>query len=524
MEIQEYIREELSERKKASFADEDGGATTKGRKRKRNDAIDRNIPLCATKGFVSVADLLVKQKKKKKKVKTRRFDDNLADDDSTDMELETNLMDTGCRVSTPAIVDKSSKSKDSVRRTSTMNDGVRGMNLNRKKKEKRSKSPVVDELDHQSKDTPTDTAFELDDAVPDQSTTPPSYLKSDSHSKSKPVIPGGPPNSTIPSTRRTPLGIQSRQLTELSTSPLSPHLKSPVLDHPSKQKEDDDELPVYQRDPSPSQHSVVVGDDQDLSWLLDEEDEPIIRIVSSPPAVQAVRRNSQRDHRIDGAAVASSPKSECSDVQMPPPDGYSLDMQQSPSWFSDVDMPEASFVVRPVGKRVQKRHPSAVLDTPPPPTYPARCRLMRRDTEIPPRPATPPRPRKRKPIISIRHNPWLDGEAGHSGGEVSEGSSHSEEDVESESDRQFLKDMPTTQVSPSYDQLRIYRQSLLSQHPGMQDGPMFANKPLRRGALRAQEDSRRRLMVSSSPRESDVPDEYALGSFVVPDDADLSFE
>lgn len=129
-------------------------------------------------------------------------------------------------------------------------------------------------------------------------------------------------------------------------------------------------------------------------------------------------------------------------------------------------------------------------------------------------------------MVSIRHNPWLDGEAEHSGDEVTDGSSHSEDDVESESDRQFLKDMPDTQVSPSYDQFQVYRRSLLTQPPQTQSLPVFANQPVRRGAfMTAREHSRCQTMVSSSPpREGDEPDEYVFGSFVVADDADLSFD
>jgi len=51
-------------------------------------------------------------------------------------------------------------------------------------------------------------------------------------------------------------------------------------------------------------------------------------------------------------------------------------------------------------------------------------RLMRRmDTEIIPRALTPPLHlwNRKKPLISIRHNPWLDREAEHSGDEVSDG-------------------------------------------------------------------------------------------------------
>ena len=98
--------------------------------------------------------------------------------------------------------------------------------------------------------------------------------------------------------------------------------------------------------------------------------------------------------------------------------------------------------------------------------------------------------------------------------------------MESDSDRQFLKDIADTQVSPSYDQTLAYRQSLFTQAPGLVNAPAFANRPVRGGGfVTAGEHSRRRPMVSSSPpREDFEPDEYVFGSFVVEDDADLSFE
>jgi ATP-dependent DNA helicase MPH1 len=149
---------------------------------------------------------------------------------------------------------------------------------------------------------------------------------------------------------------------------------------------------------------------------------------------------------------------------------------------------------------------------PPPPR-----RLKRRETDHISWGPSPPHKRS-KGKISIRHNPWVDGEAAHSGDDASEGSSHSEDDVESESDRQFIKDI-ATQVSPSYDQSVVYQHGLLTQAP--RGGPAFTTRPLRRGAY-ARDSAQRRPGVSSSPpREDDLPDEYAIGSFIVDDDEDI---
>ncbi|KAG1825809.1 uncharacterized protein BJ212DRAFT_1316293, partial [Suillus subaureus] len=111
----------------------------------------------------------------------------------------------------------------------------------------------------------------------------------------------------------------------------------------------------------------------------------------------------------------------------------------------------------------------------------------------------------------MRHNPWLDGEAAHSGDEASEGLSHSEDDVESDSDRQFIKDIANTQVSLSYDQSLAYRRGLPTQAPP--EGPTFATRPVRREVYTRRESAERRALVVKFSRT--WPNEYAIGSFVI---------
>ncbi|KAG9314659.1 hypothetical protein JVU11DRAFT_5464 [Chiua virens] len=257
---------------------------------------------------------------------------------------------------------------------------------------------------------------------------------------------------------------------------------------------------------------------EDIAWLLDEDEDPDMQILSSSPACPKMMCSTPRSRRL-----AESIDQEVKPVRLmkSPLRNKSPSTPcrfTRPSHVHTPEIPEGSFAVRPAGRR--RIAPTETSETPAVRT-PLR-RLRRNDTEIVSRTSTPPLQPKRQPPLSIRHNPWLDGEAAHSGDEESAGSSHSEEDVESESDRQFLKDIPDTQVSPSYDQTLAYRRSLLTQAPGEVDGPVFASKPVRRGEfVAAREHSRRRLMVSSSPpREDFEPDEYAIGSFVVADDAD----
>ncbi|KIJ68754.1 hypothetical protein HYDPIDRAFT_106998 [Hydnomerulius pinastri MD-312] len=603
MEIEEYVREE-SRRKKAAIVAEDGGSPAKGKKRKRNDDIERNIPAGASTGFVSVAELLVK---KKKKVKTREFDAVLADDDSTDIELEGNLLDTRRTASTSNTADSSSK-KVSLRKSRTMaaEKPKRKASTARKKGKERAPEPLTaSQLSRKGNDDDDDMDIEqgishaLHRESPVRSTFPktirspsprywsssPDLLVADTRQEgrtagaktatkspaSKPSPRRGMPgtyrpgsttsddpilfeNPTTPSAWSSSPRKISTEVIELTSSPSpsrspSPKRRIPTVDihsdSPGSSKgKGKERAPSYHDSMSPAAVPPAIDDgNYDIGWLLDDDDDLNIRILSSSPVVP--KCSAPQLHPVEDDSVLEIDDSvvEVVDVNhvSPPPQRnpwHASDMappvlphrvaQPSPGWSSDLEIPEASFAVRPAGKRrIVTAEPS---DTVPDLPSPSLRRLKRKDTEVIPRASTPPlQPKKRKlkPIVSIRHNPWLDGEAMHSGDEHSEGSSHSEDDVESESDRMFLKDIADTQVSPSYDQTLAYRQSLLTQAPGMTGGPLFANRPVRRGGfITAREHSRRRHMVSSSPppEKDEVPDEYAVGSFVVDDDADISFD
>jgi len=130
--------------------------------------------------------------------------------------------------------------------------------------------------------------------------------------------------------------------------------------------------------------------------------------------------------------------------------------------------------------------------------------------------------------------PWIDVEAIHSGDEVSGGglSSSLDENEEGESVGGFVTDLPATQPSASYDQSAVYRQSLLSQLPveNKLSVPVFAAPPTRRGGVPlrgpppgAAAHHDRRAAQCSSPVPPDEEDYYMLGSFVVDDEAEISF-
>ena len=519
MEIEEYVREE-SGRKKTLVVREDGQPTGSGKKRKRNDNIDRNIPLGASRGFVKVADLLVKGKKKKTKL--MEFDDALADDDSTDMELEGNLLDIRRTVSTPVTVESSSKQKNTLPKSRTMAE--------KKRKPSAMGKGDLSKRGHLSRQADVNIDIDQDMSHPNSPPSKEIARTSPRHSPASPSRSRCNPGSYPPPSQICDDVIEiTSSSPSRSTSPQQFCVPAPKLGD-KKGAPDLDPVPLPTSDrsgPSPEK-----ANDQDIAWLLDEDEDPDIQIVSSPPAVPKMKDDALRllrfmepdDSVVEVVAVKTiPPRTTETFMKDSPPSTPPRVTRPSPGPTPDV--PEGSFAIRPAGRRrIVKAERAGTPDT----ESPSR-RLRRTDTEIIPRTSTPPlRPKKtkHKPPISIRHHPWLDGEAAHSGEEESAGSSHSEDDLESESDRQFLKDIPDTQVSPSYDQDLAYRQSLFTQPPQFANAPVFANKPDRAGGfVTAREHSRRRPMVSSSPpREDFEPDEYVFGSFVVEDDADLSFD
>ena len=232
--------------------------------------------------------------------------------------------------------------------------------------------------------------------------------------------------------------------------------------------------------------------------------------------------------------------------------------------------PSPSLPIRPAGFRAKKTiadFSSSPLHPPPPSQKRLYRRDRRKDSDSPtppsPTPASPrpPPPKRRKKRagrrIKVRDTaeaarliPWIDVEAGHSGDEASGGveSSSPRSSQESDGDRLFAVDFQATQPLPSYDQSAVYRQSLLSQAPALPGNgndrkrkvsvPMFAAPPVRRGApLRLPPVPARnagaaaataaggheRVARSSSPVPPDEEDHYMLGSFVVDDDAEISF-
>ncbi|KAG1871187.1 hypothetical protein C8R48DRAFT_698038 [Suillus tomentosus] len=572
MEIEEYVRQEHASRKKSAVVN-DENLSPKGKKRKRNDDFARNIPQGASTGFVSVKDLLIKGAvvKKRKKAKTKGFDPTAAEDDSTDMELEANLMDIRRTASTPAGV---STKKDKLRNARTMDPSKKRQPATSRRKVKEKEPLTTSQFSRKGDDDDDDVEIEQGislaarEAIARKTPSPkkkrPALTRYHSSSPDEvPVLARDRSNSPVrPSAVQSlscrptgddvlllssseaenpsapsmlsssPMICDADDVIELSSSPPPPQTDPDQAAQSSSMSCGPRNSPTdngRSREGSPnrlpsllSSSDGVAGNTQSMAWLLGSDDEPDIQILSSPPMTPPQERSPRADRLFEDDSVADARHLSPGALLMQPPPLPCRGIVQSPAYSSDHDIPNASFAVRPAGRFFKPRAAAAELDSPVldmPPL--SQRRLKRKDTDIISWGSSPPPKRsKRKPLISMRHNPWLDGEAAHSGDEASEGSSHSEDDVESDSDRQFIKDIANTQVSPSYDQSLAYRRGLFTQVPP--GGPAFATKLMRREAYARGESAKRRAGVSSSPvREDDLPDEYAIGSFVVDDDEDI---
>ena len=337
--------------------------------------------------------------------------------------------------------------------------------------------------------------------------------------------------------------------------------------------------------PNTGECETFVEDDS-LAWLLADSDDAG-EVTGSPARPRARKSGSQGSDAIEiedseveneSLVVLISSPVRTGGPHLPPP-LPNRDMPppavppprprlRSPSPVP----PEPSLPVRAAGK-AKKRSVIARAADSSSPLYPPRSqkRLRRRSSHDPSSSpySSPPRPQKRKrPRLKVRDTaaaaraiPWIDVEAGHSGDEVSSGRTSplgDEDDDEGEGEgvEGFVTDLPATQPSSSYDQSAVYRQSLLSQAPVKSKNklsvPMFAAPPARRGGVRlglvgpAGTTATATAMVGaasgsgdalnssppryryarsqfSSPAPSDEEDHYMLGSFVVDDEAEISF-
>ncbi|KAH8992001.1 P-loop containing nucleoside triphosphate hydrolase protein [Lactarius akahatsu] len=526
MEIQEYDRA-ATERSREK--------TTKGpsNKRKRNDNPARDIPPGACTGFVSVADLLVKQKNGKKRQKATKFDENAGIDDDTDEEIEAGLFAPRRSTSMSAASSKPPKTK--LKRSKTTASGSK----KRKPAAPKRKRVRADDTELTASQFAREGAEDSDDKEIERGLQSTSVLRP---SKSPALVPSGSSRASSP---EVPL-VQNQSIIDICTSAAPSRSPSPRHATPQPSADANDLAPQHVP-PSPAKSGSAPQDriidlnedecepskeEDSLAWLLADSEDG--ETMESGPSKPWTRTSKSPDS--DVIAVEDSEHEDESAIVL-------ISSPTRPSTGRPTHEASPPAISPPPPRLVAQRPPpfTAIAESSSPAHPPlSQRRLHRREPHS--SPSLPPAKKRRVPKVKVRDtaaaariNPWIDVEATHSGDEVGGGSSSEatpseDEEEESEGDMRFVTELPPTQASPSYDQSAVYRQSLLSQAPAAPFSvPAFAAPPVRRGGvrglLRAAAPAAAGpavVLTSSPPQPREEEDYYMLGSFVVDDEAEIS--
>jgi ATP-dependent DNA helicase MPH1 len=567
VEIEPYEREE--KRKRGSPKKNDSAPA----KRKRNDEVARNIPDGANTGFVSVRDLLVKAPKKRKTAATmaKNFE-TCGEDDETDEDIASG------RVFAPAQLMPASGDKPTSKAKPQKSAIVGKTKAIKPKRMKKVNEPTPSQFSKQGADDSDDMDIAQGAILPANITTPEPILQpSPQLSPTKQVDVSV---LELSDSEHGHVSLAKRQVSPLlkdddqdmgwivnddddddntlnfeivdspPDSPLIPKHALPSLER-MQVGNDSIEISMPQKRHPSSSSKTLVNDSMVENELVKKRTFSKRKfIVSSSPEILSPLRSPDANLVASGStsfgrpitpSPASSPykigtcpapdnKGKAKVSSMLPP-ALPRRFLASPA-IPENDVPEPSFPIRPAGANItKKRRIISNNNEPSSPSFempaPSQRRRLHRLESTPPVRKTAEseikgKSKQAKPsLLSRNPNTLFDGEAIHSGDEVSEGRS-STEDEESESDRLFLKDSPATQASQSYDQILAYQQSLLTQAPAKNVGilPMFANRATRHKPFGRINGARsRRYLPSSSPPPPDEDlDHYDIDSFVVGDD------
>ena len=462
-----------------------GKDTSTTKKRKRNNDINRNIPLGATTGFVSASKLRPKTSKTKKEKVSEDLHKSDLEDDSDDAEIANGLHDIA---STSKRTQKSSETTKVSKKQRSLKDML--------------KAPLPERLEDDDDDLDIQRGL-----VPGKSGSSSSDDSQESISPSRPrkqrraLVSSNSSSSEHETTRPT---VSS----SLGTKPTSSGTRGASV-HPS-------------------------GKRKKANWLLEsgsESESPrgtaSQRARSEKPKSNGLGTHFRSAKSLGVIETTSSPRSS------PNRTSVTVNSDEKASLLhekdtSDAESPEPTFAVaRPGKSKPKKQQVVAASSSPLDERRDAPRRLMRRSSPSLMGPPPIPQPRERKqtrPKLRTHDNPMLfDVEAAHSGEEVSEGDGSDVDMVESESDRRFLEELPETQVSPSYNQTAAYRAGLMTQIP--EAGPAFQTKRKRVGPFAGgRTQVPKPADWSSSPRRDSEYDEYEMGSFVVQDDDTLLYD
>ena len=566
VDIEPYEREE--KRKRGSPKKNDSTAA----KRKRNDEVTRNIPDGASTGFVSVRDLLVKAPKKRKTATMAKNFETCGEDDETDEDIASG------RVFAPAQSMAKPTSKAKLRKSANVG---KTKAIKPKRTKKKVNEPTPSQFSRQGADDSDDMDIAQGAILPATITTPEPILQPSPRSP-----PTKLEDASVLEVSDSEPGHVSPA--EQQDSPLlndDDHDMGWIVD--DDDDDDDNTLnfeiidsppgsPSISKRALPSLERMQVGNDSiEISMPQKSHSSPSSKTLVNDSMVELVRKRTASKRNIvlsSSPEILSPPHSPDANLvtsgstsfrrpitPSPVSSPYKIGNSPAPhnkekakafsmlppalprrflasSAIPDNEVPEPSFPIRPAGaNNTKKRRIIAHNNEPASPSLempaPSQRRRLYRFESTPPVRKTAEseikgKSNRAKPsLLSKNPNALFDGEAIHSGDEVSEGRSGTE-DEESESDRLFLKDSPATQASQSYDQILAYQQSLLTQAPANNVGilPMFANRATRHKPFGRISGARsRRFLPSSSPPPPDEDlDHYDLDSFVVGDDEEIS--
>ena len=292
MEIEEYDRS-AAEKPRERVIQEPS------KKRKRNDD-RRDIPPGACTSFVSVAELLAKQKVKKRK-KTARFDEHAGLDDDTDEEIEAGLFAPRRAASASAASVKPPKSKLKRAKTTAGDGKKRKLSTSNQAKAADGAGMTLSQFSRQGVEDLDDIEIERglqNTSLPSPNKPPPSPMRT-----SSPDIPLAENQSIIdictsaaPSRSPSPRN-QDRCSTQSSGNVLAPEYRSPSL-LMSPVALSDDAAPELDQEIPPQKSAKVVVEDDGLAWLLADSDNAG-EVASSPTAQRRQRSGLQPSDTIE---------------------------------------------------------------------------------------------------------------------------------------------------------------------------------------------------------------------------------
>ncbi|KAF8529479.1 hypothetical protein JB92DRAFT_3106701 [Gautieria morchelliformis] len=457
MVMEEYVRDTKPSKSNVS--------APKGTKRKRNADVTRNIPDGAVNGFVPSSKLIPKRDSKKRKVATMECTRDEAKDDDRTVKSDIQGPPRGKPGS-------KGKARAKAKETTTMPRKKTGSVKDRGRKSPAFKEMSLSQLDRELADDTDDMELELgiNWTSPEQPLDASSSMKSPLHSQSSPISIRSSPEPTVTATTADD-GFALRSL------PLQ--RAQSVGDHSWLLDSDDDIKVIEDFDPSINLcHSSKLGNNGH----------------TSPQGLSSFRRSPLSHVPSGGLRTLNS-------MLLPP--GYENALTSNSS-------PQSTFPIRHPG--VRRKRPQISSS----PSIDPRSEKNQLSSPASSPPCASVRSKKPR-CIDSRALELLDLEAQVSGDETMGGSSD-HEDVESESDRRFVEELPPTQAPSRYDQTLAYRHSLFTQLPGGSSrGPQFASKPTRRGKF-GPERQYTHVDLSSSPTPAD---QYSMDSFVVEDDDDV---